>query len=591
MKVKNNFIFSIMLLGLSLTACNMKAPKITGFLVDNDNNILLIYDNGSHLVIGNLNDQDIADYVDSITISDDGYYIINGIKTDIKATDVYTVKFKTGYSATVKDQKILKGNKVERPQLNRTGYNLDGWYCNGEEWRFNSDVVLNNMELTAKWTPKQYTISFDSDGGTPVDNMVVTYDSDYTLPTSSKDLYTLAGWKYGETIVDNSGTWSIDSDGEILLVADWARTTHKINFNTNGGDELSSMDIESYTSVNSLPTPTWEDHVFLGWTLNGESIELPINMEDSDITLVATWKGITDVFEFKDELDDTITITKFIGNETDVVVPEKIARKTVKAIAENAFENGSNIKNLILGPCLTNLDYKSLLGLNSIVSLTISGDAYGSLKYYFGNDEGNIPLSLTTITFAEGSTTYSKAIFDKLSDTRLFKVNLPASVMITPKEAFLKCSNIKEVFIPDGVIAISTQTFRECSNLEKINIPSTVKSLDFLCISYVPKLLYLIIPASVTKFYYSSLDASSTVIFFESTEKSQFDSSIFYLYNEKNEIYFGFEELKANNTFNYALCRVASVRQAIILSLVDGAKKPYPMPTELDGYPVVLSKV
>ena len=57
------------------------------------------------------------------------------------------------------------------------------------------------------------------------------------------------------------------------------------------------------------------------------------------------------------------------------------------------------------------------------------------------------------------------------------------------------------------------------------------------------------------------------------------------------DIYYGFEAIKTNETFEYALCKVGSVKQAIILSLVEGATKPDPMPTELEGYPVVLSKV
>ena len=662
MKTRKGLLFAVMLLGLSLSACNQSSPKITGYSIDENNNVIVIYDNGNQENVGNLTDEDIVNHVTSITISqdgyfvingiktttkvnfntvtisndgyyvidgiktsiqagfdsitissdgyyvvngiktsikvqfdsveisEDGYYIINGIKTDIKATEVYTVKFNTGYSATVSDQKVFEGKKVERPQLDRTGYELNGWYCNGEEWRFNSDVVLNDMTLSAQWTAKQYTLTFNSDGGSPVDNMTVTFDSNYTLPSTTKDLYTFNGWKYGTTKVQNSGKWSIDAEGDISLVADWVRTTHKINFNSNGGSAVSSMTVESYTSVNSLPTPIWTDHVFLGWTLNGSLVELPLQMEDSDINLVASWKGVADTFEFSDSSDGTITITKFVGDETNVTVPDKITNKTVKTIAENAFVNGSSVKQLTLGPSLTNLEFKSLLGLTSIENLTISGNAGGSLKYFFGNDEDNVPLSLKVITFAEGSTTYTKTLFDELSETHLFKVNLPASVKTTPSDVFFKCANIEEAYVPEGVTTLSDRTFCSCSNLIKVNIPSTVTSLGTNCFVNVPKLPYLIVPNSVKSFGYASLAATSSVILLERTEKLS-SSSIFSIYEDEMDIYYGFEAIKTNDTFEYALCKVGSVKQAIILSLVDGAVKPDPMPTELEGYPVVLSKV
>jgi hypothetical protein len=57
------------------------------------------------------------------------------------------------------------------------------------------------------------------------------------------------------------------------------------------------------------------------------------------------------------------------------------------------------------------------------------------------------------------------------------------------------------------------------------------------------------------------------------------------------DIYYGFEEIKSNDTFTYALCKVGSVKQAIIISLVDGAAMPGTIPDSLDGYPVVLNRI
>ena len=56
------------------------------------------------------------------------------------------------------------------------------------------------------------------------------------------------------------------------------------------------------------------------------------------------------------------------------------------------------------------------------------------------------------------------------------------------------------------------------------------------------------------------------------------------------DIYYGFEEIKSNDTFIYALCKVGSVKQAIIISLVDGVTMPGTIPDSLDGYPVVLNR-
>ena len=213
----------------------------------------------------------------------------------------------------------------------------------------------------------------------------------------------------------------------------------------------------------------------------------------------------------------------------------------------------------------------------------------GSIKYYYGNSESNIPLSFKEITFAEGSTTYSKDIFDELSEIFMFKVNLPSSLTTTPEDAFYNCVNIEEVYIPEGIKNISARTFCACPNLKRVNIPTTCISLGMNCFINTPALSYLIIPESVTSFAYACLAAGETLILFERIEKIV-SSSIFSIYEDEMDIYYGFQEIKTNDLFVYALCKVGVVKKAIIISLVENAVMPNELPETLDSYPVVLNK-
>ncbi len=342
MKTRKGLLFAVMLLGLSLSACNQSSPKITGYSIDENNNVIVLYDNGSQENVGNLTDEDIANHVTSITISqdgyfvingiktntkvnfssvtvsedgyyvidgikttikvgyntitissdgyyvvdgiktsikvnfdsveisDDGYYVINGIKTDIKATNVYTVKFNTGYTASVADQKVFEGHKVERPQLNRTGYELDGWFCNGEEWRFNSDVVLNDMTLAAEWTAKQYIVSFINEKGPNPSDLTVTYDSNYTLPTvDAVDGYTFGGWYSGNTKY-SSGKWTTDSN--VTLTAKWTANTYTVTLDPGVGSVSKTSQTVTYGQDYTLPVPTNSYGVFAGWLCDGEAV-------------------------------------------------------------------------------------------------------------------------------------------------------------------------------------------------------------------------------------------------------------------------------------------------------------------------------
>lgn len=103
-------LFILPLVIFTLVGCNQKNPATTGYSIDENNNVIINYDNGNQENVGNL-----TGLITSITISQDGYfvindietttkvkfyyvaisdngcYIINGIKTTIKATEVYTV--------------------------------------------------------------------------------------------------------------------------------------------------------------------------------------------------------------------------------------------------------------------------------------------------------------------------------------------------------------------------------------------------------------------------------------------------------------------------------------------------------------------
>lgn len=164
-----------------MTACNsIKNPA--SYSIDNNGDLIAIYDDGTIENLGNFNNQ-IAESIISIDISNDGYYVINGLKTNISATKVYKVEFSTGFSTTVPAQNVKDGYKAIRPEITRNGYTLIGWYCNGEEWLFNSNIVKNDIMLEAKWEANEYTITFDSNGGNLIDSIKIKTGEKMELPT------------------------------------------------------------------------------------------------------------------------------------------------------------------------------------------------------------------------------------------------------------------------------------------------------------------------------------------------------------------------------------------------------------------------
>lgn len=118
-----------------------------------------------------------------------------------------------GLLASGDESKIVrKGDKVPEPAApSKAGYTLDGWYIGDRKWSFEEDTVTEPMTLKAKWSIKQYTVTFDPDGGSNVASITQDYNTQINAPEApTKYGYTFAGWYDGEnkqefpfTLTDN----------------------------------------------------------------------------------------------------------------------------------------------------------------------------------------------------------------------------------------------------------------------------------------------------------------------------------------------------------------------------------------------------
>ena len=561
-----------------MTACNsIKNPA--SYSIDNNGDLIAIYDDGTIENLGNFNNQ-IAESIISIDISNDGYYVINGLKTNISATKVYKVEFSTGFSTTVPAQNVKDGYKAIRPEITRNGYTLIGWYCNGEEWLFNSNIVKNDIMLEAKWEANEYTITFDSNGGNLIDSIKIKTGEKMELPTPIKNLYTFEGWYVNDKKVEDI---DFQFAADIKLTAMWSRTQYTITFDVNGGEYIPPMNVNSYSQISELPIPTKLEHKFLGWYIEENKITLPYDFTEGNVTLTAKWQGLTKDYEFtQDDVGTGVKITKYIGNDSDIVVPCTLGGSIVTTISTNAF-NSTNIKSISFTSNVQNFEYKCFQNCNSLQEINIAGNTVATLIYMFGG-ENLIPNSLKEINFVDGTETYGKNIFKNLSSEKTFIVHIYSTLTTTPEDAFYECNNIKELYFPEGITTISNRTVCAMSNLQYVNIPNTVTSIGMNTFINLPKLKYLIVPQSVTYVDYAGLAATDSILLIEAKSKPNgWSESAFSIYENEMSIFYGFEGIKENENFKYALCSIGSVKYCIILE----NKTSVSLPELIDGYVVV----
>ncbi|MCI7523947.1 MAG: InlB B-repeat-containing protein [Roseburia hominis] len=133
-------------------------------------------------------------------------------------------------SAAVQSFTEHYGTAKSIPYPVRTGYTFSGWVksepfngsLNNGVYTFGTADGAVDV-LTASWTANSYTLHFDPNDGreaTPIDDIMITYDQDVTLPdaTGLYIRYTLDGEDITQQVFD--GTIVLDDAGRVVMMMD-----------------------------------------------------------------------------------------------------------------------------------------------------------------------------------------------------------------------------------------------------------------------------------------------------------------------------------------------------------------------------------
>ena len=115
-----------------------------------------------------------------------------------KATKSYTVTFNTNKGTVLKPLVIAKDSRLSSPKdPMREGYIFTGWYKDAKcttKWNFDKDRIKAATTLHAGWE-KTYTITYNSNGGTGVFDVIVRANTVASKPIETKRSgYIFLGW-------------------------------------------------------------------------------------------------------------------------------------------------------------------------------------------------------------------------------------------------------------------------------------------------------------------------------------------------------------------------------------------------------------
>ena len=139
-----------------------------------------------------------------------------------------TVNFDSSGGDTIEPIDIIVGRTIEPPIATKEGYTLEGWYTSldqgvtlDERWLFTSNTVKGNLTLYANWTINQYSITFNTNGGSEIDVITQDYDTVVIQPNDPfKEGSEFSDWYTDEELTEKFTFTNMPAQ-DITLYAKW----------------------------------------------------------------------------------------------------------------------------------------------------------------------------------------------------------------------------------------------------------------------------------------------------------------------------------------------------------------------------------
>ena len=240
---------------------------------------------------------------------------IGGAETDNKE---YWAKWEINqYTVTVKPENgkadiIITqdyGTPITAPTLTREGYTFKGW-----DKEIPETMPADNITVKAQWEINQYTIAFDTNGGSEITPITQDYGTKITAPDKpTRKGYTFKGW-------DKEIPKTMPAEN-ITVKAQWEINPYTITFDTNGGSEIAPITQDYGTEITAPDNPTRKGYTFKGWDK-----EIPETMPAENITVKAQWEINQYTITFDTNGGSEIApITQDYG--TEITAPDNPTRK------------------------------------------------------------------------------------------------------------------------------------------------------------------------------------------------------------------------------------------------------------------------
>ena len=171
----------------------------------------------------------------------------------------------------------------------------EGWTFTNWDGEVPATMPANDVTLTANFTINQYTITFDTVGGTPIAAIKNDFGTAVTVPADpTKTGYTFGGWVWTNTdtgaVVDAPAAIPAYN---VTATAQWTINKYTITFVDTGDEAYEAITDDYATALEAIADPVRTGYSFNGWvwtnTDTGAAVDAPAAIPAYNVTATAQW--------------------------------------------------------------------------------------------------------------------------------------------------------------------------------------------------------------------------------------------------------------------------------------------------------------
>ena len=192
-------------------------------------------------------------------------------------------------------------------------------------------------------------------------------------------------------------------------------------------------------------------------------------------------------YKINDTGENTISIVKYYGNETDLNVPDEIDGKTVTEINQKAIDQTS-LHTISLPKTLTYIGDSDFSHAKNLTSIEVRDSEYGKTRFW--TDENGVLYGYVDHHTDVDQTTYNKYLellcYPSAKIEKSYTVD--DKVTAIAGNAFSNCFYLEKINLGNGVRKLDVGAFLNCMSIQSITIPKNVQKIGYNVAYFCDKL-------------------------------------------------------------------------------------------------------